>query len=71
MPNQETFVVPNRFKRLDIGDIRPQIYWGWNVSQKLWIKGIYPGKPINLKTASVITPIDGVSEVDPNSLPVG
>jgi len=68
MPEQITFKVPTGFKRLYIGDVRPQIYWGWNIAQKLWIKGVYPGKVINEKTASVITPIDGLSQIDPNTL---
>ncbi|MEI8064032.1 MAG: hypothetical protein WCH84_08205 [Verrucomicrobiota bacterium] len=68
MPEKITFKVPTGFQRRFIGDVRPQIYWGWNVTQKLWIKGVYPGKVINEKTAPVIAPIDGLSQIDPNSL---
>ena len=68
MANEVAIKVPAGFKRLYIGDLRPAIYWGWNVEQKLWIRGVYPGKPINEKTAPVVTPIDGKSPVDPNTL---
>ena len=63
-----TFSVPKGFKRKYIGDARPPVYWGWNAEQKQWIRGIYPGKIINKKTAPVIGPINPSSEVDPNKL---